>query len=170
MTVFRFLYTLRLNKEDCSFMTPWAQQFIPLEDLTLFYEIRYLAENMRDVELGEDEDGRQILLSCHMLCRAIAKLYPQLTVVDGFFRTGLRHAWLVTPKGSMIDPYVPGAVGVLILPRKGSTSSAIDVYYSMYEKNGLVGEFEDFCSWSFARAVEITEHALRAVQLPYSVR
>ena len=73
---------------------------------------------------------------CHSVCRAIAMVMPLLKVVDGqylgaeskaceggFFKAKLftcEHSWLITPSGSIIDPYpvaIFSAVPILILNR-----------------------------------------------------
>lgn len=142
-------------------MTPWVAQYIPIEDQGLFFEIREIVEHMKDVPLGTDEEGEEIIFSCHILCRALIRLYPSLRVEDGFFRTGLSHSWLVTPRKTIMDFYVPGAIGCLAIPAK--REGYLEVFYSMYEKNGLAEMYTVFSSWSFDRAVGLVERALRAV-------
>lgn len=144
-------------------MTPWAAQYIPVKDQELFFEIRKIVEQMKDMPLGTDEEGEEIILSCHILCRALVRLYPQLRAEDGFFRTGLLHSWLVTPQGTIMDFYVPGAIGCLAIPAK--REGFLEVFYSMYERNGLAEMYTVFSSWSFDHAVGHVERALRAVAL-----
>ncbi|SRR3989338_8930933 len=149
-------------------MTPWVSEYIPPEDKKLFIEIRVRVEAMPDIEYERDEEGICIVLSCHILCRALANIYPEARVEDGYFRVGLCHSWLVTKHNSIIDPYVPGAIGVLILP--SPRREFHDVWYSMYSKKGLIEMKEIFESWSFARAVDHAEAALRSVHIPTPVR
>lgn len=144
-------------------MTPWVSEYIPPEDRKLFLQIRTEVEALPDLKYERDEDGNQIVLSCHILCRALARIHSEVTVVDGYFRVGLLHSWLITKKNSIIDPYVPGAIGVLILP--APRREFHDVWYSMYSRTNLLEMQGVFSSWSFDRAVTQTEEALRALCL-----
>lgn len=143
-------------------MTPWVSEYVPKQDVNIFRQIRSEVEALPDLHYERDEGGNQILLSCHILCRALARIHPaEVSVVDGYFRVGLSHSWLITRNNSIIDPYVPGAIGVLILP--APRREYHDVWYSMYTKSNLMEMHEVFSSWSFDRAVTQTEEALRAL-------
>jgi hypothetical protein len=58
-------------------------------------------------------------ISCHNLCRALAKIH-NVKVIDGYFTPGFCHSWLQTDSGAIIDPYPPLLVGgpVMIPQRK----------------------------------------------------
>ena len=68
-----------------------------------------------------------IVVECHSICRAISHLLPLLKVVDGKYigmmfpeidgKTQIQfaecdHSWLVTPDGSILDPYPVGVFTV----------------------------------------------------------
>lgn len=62
-----------------------------------------------------------MVLSCHILVRAAAKVY-NLKYQDGFFPAiGFEHSWLLTPTGNVIDVYPVGIVGgpIMIDPTVG---------------------------------------------------
>ncbi|MEN9647267.1 MAG: hypothetical protein RLY57_71 [Candidatus Parcubacteria bacterium] len=66
---------------------------------------------------------KKLSFECHSICRALAKVIPELTLVDGHY-LGLRivneegekrvqvgtatHSWFCTPDDSIIDPYPVG--------------------------------------------------------------
>lgn len=133
-------------------MTPWAQRHISSEDQVLYARIVRLVQNLPDLDLGRDEDERPIQLSCHILCRAFARAIPCLRYVDGYFRPLVSHTWLITRNGTLIDPYVPGALGVIMIP---SVRGELSLWYSMYQPHGLLAEDRDqFLSRSFAEATD----------------
>lgn len=79
-------------------MRPYVSKFIPQENLELFEKIKMAVTAMPDIDLGKDEEGEEIILSCHILARAIAKLFS-LKFVDGYFHPNYNHSWLLTPTG-----------------------------------------------------------------------
>jgi len=86
--------------------------FVKVMDICLITE-KYFENNLR----GTKEFPT---FECHTICRAIALHIKELKVVDGHYigvsrkdRKGARirlcdHSWLVTPSGSIIDPYPVG--------------------------------------------------------------
>ena len=92
-------------------MTPYATRHIPKESLDLFNQIRTAITTMKDPDLGWNEDGNRITLSCHMLARAVAAVFG-LRVCDGYFSNELYdHSWVLTPQGQIIDTYPIGTIG-----------------------------------------------------------
>lgn len=86
-------------------MTPYCRRFITVEEIELFQEIRDAVNKMPDIDLGMDEEKEPIILSCHMLARGVAKVFP-VRCVDGYFYPSLQHSWVVIPKtNSVIDVY-----------------------------------------------------------------
>lgn len=85
-------------------MRPLALELVPPADVELLERIRAVVQAMPDVDLGSKEDGEKILLSCHMVARALAEYFP-VSCVDGEFVCGFMHSWLLTPEGNVIDPY-----------------------------------------------------------------
>lgn len=55
-----------------------------------------------------------IVLSCHILGRALAKVFS-LQYRDGYFYPNYCHTWLLTPTGHIIDPYPVAILGGPIL-------------------------------------------------------
>ena len=95
-------------------MKPYALKVIPPEDVFLFGKIKKAIEDLPHVNLGRDEKGREIELSCHMLARAVAKFFP-VRVRDGFYANMLPHSWVVTENGHLIDIYPMATIGGPIL-------------------------------------------------------
>ena len=91
-------------------MTPYVLSLFPREDIDIFWQIKRLVDRLPDVDLGKDESGESVVLSCHILCRAIARLF-ELKVEDGLFADIFNHSWLVTNCGNVIDPYPVGILG-----------------------------------------------------------
>lgn len=73
--------------------------------------------------------------NCHSVCRALAVLVPNLTVITAGYR-GLRqvnerefsitvasHSWLKTPDGAFIDPYPVGVItyAPFLIPNVGES-------------------------------------------------
>lgn len=95
-------------------MKCYASLHIPPDELALFEKIEKVVQEMPEVELGRDENGREILVSCHMLTRALARFFP-VECRDGYFGDMFEHSWLVTRSGMTIDPYPMALVGGPIL-------------------------------------------------------
>lgn len=87
---------------------------VPPEDLALFKNIEKIIEAMPEVDLGKDEKGEKVLVSCHMICRALSRFFP-VKYKDGYFGDFNKHSWLVTQSGLIIDPYPVAVVGGPIL-------------------------------------------------------
>ena len=93
-------------------MTPYVLKYLPKEDLKVFEEVRQAIIALPDVDLGNDEKGRQIILSCHILARAVAKVFS-LEYSDGYFShdRSYQHSWVLTKNRNIIDVYPVGIVG-----------------------------------------------------------
>ncbi len=91
-------------------MTPFVYKLIPRADIELFQQIREVVNAMDDIDLGYREGSDSIVLSCHMLARAIGQCF-NLKVQDGYFAVGSQHSWLLTPNGHIIDTYPVGIIG-----------------------------------------------------------
>ncbi len=78
-------------------------------------------------------------INCHTICRAVGRCVPELKVLDGWY-LGVEppiqfdgrqvlignirrcaHSWLLTPDGTIIDPYPVGFVitNPILIPAKG---------------------------------------------------
>lgn len=100
-------------------MKPIVLQGVAKEDLAIFRKIEAAMEVLPEIDLGKDENGYPVLVSCHMLCRAFAVVFPQLKCADGYFyKKGYEHSWLETPNGCIIDVYPIAVLGGPILVLK----------------------------------------------------
>lgn len=91
-------------------MTPWIQSRIPKDELAMFGKIQQAVRMLPDLELGVYEDGSKIVLSCHILARAVGKVFC-LPVQDGYFHPNCKHSWLLLPSKNIVDVYPVGMVG-----------------------------------------------------------
>lgn len=138
-------------------MIPYVYHYIALEDLELFARIERVVEEMQDPDLGFDETGEPIIMSCHMLARALRKMYP-VRVCDGYFAVGYEHSWLLTANGNLIDPYPVAVIGGPIMYDGSVASPARQLYRAAPTRTISCGEFG---SNSFQRSVRRIERALR---------
>ncbi len=134
-------------------MIPYTGNILPAEDIRLFEKIKRLITQLPNLDLGIDETGDKIILSCHILARALAKVFPQLTVKDGLFLNIFDHSWLITRYGNFIDPYPVGMYGGPILIEGSFGSPA----RKLYVQKKLAARFD---TQSFEENVEKTEKVL----------
>lgn len=127
-------------------MTPYARKFISNDDSKTFERVRELVLNLPDLDFGESEEGKGIILSCHMLAIAIAK-FLNLEVVHGYFCSMYQHSWVVTPTKHIIDVYPIGILGGPIMI-DGMDRSPVS---HLYNRATLGINFE---TESFKRSVE----------------
>lgn len=136
-------------------MKPHVLKFIPKEDLELFEKIKIAVTGMPDdIDLGKDEEGEEIILSCHILARAVAKLFS-LKFVDGYFHPNYDHSWLLTLNGNIIDVYPIAIVGGPILVKDSFSSPMRWLYKKENISDGL------FSKPSFRRSVRRVIEVLR---------
>lgn len=116
-----------------------ALHHVHQEDRDAFMEIYKVASWISYYE-GIHKWGSWPCYNCHSICRALAKIFPKLVVVDGCV-VGIRrisrksgaielkfgyypHSWLVGPKGSIIDPYPVGSISQpLLIPTRGDLTA-----------------------------------------------
>jgi hypothetical protein len=92
-------------------MTPYIAKIMPTKYLMLWRCLDNIIARLPDLDLGRDAKGEKIVLSCHMLARAIGRTL-KLKVIDGEFGNGFAHSWLVTNDSQLIiDPYPVGIFG-----------------------------------------------------------
>lgn len=145
-------------------MTPHAMKSIHREDILLWKKIRWLVENLPDIDLGEKPDGEGIVLSCHMLARAVGRLF-NLCVADGcvlpLHEHMYEHSWLITDHGNIIDLYPIATIGGPIIIDGGSYFAR-----NIYDKNEKVEEWSELFEeeW-FENSVQEIERALEKLQL-----
>ena len=91
--------------------TETQSDLVTQDELDLLSKVRKAVEKLPDIEdLGVDHRGEKVILSCHILARAVGKIFG-LKIVDGFFYPTFSHSWLVTKRGNVIDVYPVGIVG-----------------------------------------------------------
>ncbi len=137
-------------------MKPYVLRFISKADLELFEKIKIAVNKLPDIDLGKDEEGKEIILSCHILARAIAKLFS-LKFIDGYFYPNYNHTWLLTPDGNIIDVYPIAVVGGPILV-ENSFSSPVRW---LYKKKNICDRL--FSRRSFRRSVKTAYKILRSL-------
>ena len=75
-------------------------------------------------------------IDCHTIARLISRIFPELTLVDGYIigldikssndtipTVNTDHSWLQTPDQAIIDPYPMGLIsttGALLIPTSGT--------------------------------------------------
>ena len=94
-------------------MFPYIFEELDQKDHEIFKQVK---ASVRKISLSADNFDFEI--SCHNLCRALAKIHG-LEVVDGYFTRGFCHSWLMTAYGSIIDPYPPLLIeGPIMIPKR----------------------------------------------------
>ncbi len=142
-------------------MTPHIRRFVLNKDYELFMRIRAVVEKLPDIDLGRDEDGENIILSCHMLARALGKVFG-LRWVDGLYAGIGQHSWLVFPhKMYILDCYPVHTLGGPLLVNAKDFLSPGQMLYK--PKRHVISSLP-FRSSSFRRSVRLIERAIRAVQ------
>ena len=137
-------------------MTPYVQRYIPENEVILFEEISRRIHALPDLDLGKDEDGRLVILSCHMLARAVARVF-RLNYCDGYFYQTYRHSWVQTPTGHIIDVYPVAMLGGPVLYDGLSGSPARALYTNTSAMAISNGKFN---TKSFRRSIERIRRAL----------
>jgi len=129
---------------------PYVLKFIPNEDIGLFEKIKNAINSLPDLDLGKDEDGLPVILSCHILCRAIANVFD-LKCVDGYFHSNVQHSWVLTTNKNIIDVYPVGIFGGPILVHGESFCLSSWLYR---QDNGMKPTFQQFDEPCFVEAVQ----------------
>lgn len=138
-------------------MAPYVQQYVSSEEQTTFNQIREVLGLLPDIDLGADEKGERIVLSCHMLARAVSKVF-HLKVADGFFARFYDHSWLVTPRGHIVDVYPVGILGgPILVDGSGVLSPGRHLYKKKDPRRFAKGQFSKN---SFRRSVRRITKAL----------
>ncbi|MBI2023069.1 hypothetical protein HYT01_00705 [Candidatus Giovannonibacteria bacterium] len=134
-------------------MISYASEFVSLEEMKTYLQIKKIVEAMPGLHLGKDDDGKDIVLSCHILARAIARVFG-LDFVDGHFLTAYEHSWVTLPSGKIIDVYPVAAVGGPIMYDRHFLSPAHRLYKKQLKRGRrVVKDAEE--TW-FKEAVEKT--------------
>lgn len=147
-------------------MRPAMIPEFPPEEVDLFWRIWISVIRMRNsadrLDLGLDNEGKKVELSCHILARAAENIFfPDVKCVDGCFAGGYKHSWLMTASDHIIDVYPVGTIGGPQMKDAQRRSPWVHLYREMSARecegyfNGLFKE-----AW-FKRAVAIATKALR---------
>ena len=132
-------------------MIPFVIKYIKIEDQELFEKIKNAINNLPEIDLGKDEDGEKVILSCHILARAIAKAFS-LKYQDGYLYPNYQHSWIITKHGNLIDVYPVAILGGPILI-SGTKNSPIHWHYIKSSTRDISqGKFN---KPSFKRSVKI---------------
>lgn len=105
--------------------------FIPQRKVALFREMAAAIEALPEMEDTE-------AVSCHVLTRVLAGMFPGVAVVDGHFQSrGSHHSWLDMGDGVVADVYPIGG----IVPFLVDTNGYLNPWNRMYiEDAGLVAK------------------------------
>jgi hypothetical protein len=83
--------------------------FLTAEELEMHQKIIKILDDFPEMKFSKN--GKEAVPDCHMFTRALAVIFPSLTVKDGWFDKRTEHSWLVTstrnsdvPDGNIIDP------------------------------------------------------------------
>ena len=137
-------------------MRPYGLKFIPADDIELFEKIRNAVNLLSDLDLDRDEDGLPVILSCHILCRAVANVFS-LKCVDGYFYSNAQHSWVLTPNQNIIDVYPVGIFGGPILVHNEPFCPSSWLYRQDASMKPAFQQFDEPC---FVKAVEIVSSQL----------
>lgn len=140
-------------------MEPYMTGLISQEDLFLFQKIEKVVHEMPEVDLGVDQLGDRMLISCHMVSRALAHLFPEVEWKDGYFaRFGQRHSWLKIKRSPnlTIDPYPVALVGGPIMVHGGFITTPWDKLY-------IEAKLADLGGLVFRKCVRTVEQAMLTV-------
>jgi len=135
-------------------MIPYVETRIPTEELSIFRKIEGVVSRLPSVDLGTDEEGNKMVLSCHILARAVAKVFG-LEYVDGFYHQGFEHTWLMTKSRNIIDVYPVATVGGPIMM---DMSVVFSPAHYLYKRERLG---RGFGQNSFKRAVRRVTREIR---------
>lgn len=137
-------------------MRPYVMRDVPRDDHALFTKVRRAVRRMPTVDLGKDGRGREIPVSCHMVCRALAATLG-LELKDGYFGDGAAtHSWLLTKGGLIIDPYPWAMVGGPVMV----SLEGLSPWRTLYREADLSRHFDGLRP-GFDRHVEAVTAALK---------
>ncbi len=138
-------------------MTPFVMRDVSKDDFALFRRIRRAVRRMPDPDLGRDECGRPVAVSCHMVCRALAAHLP-VSCRDGYFGEGsATHSWLRTDAGLIVDPYPWAMVGGPVMVY----AEGLSPWRTLYRETDISGHLNRLRP-AFDRHVAVVTDAVRA--------
>ena len=141
-------------------MIPYAMKYVSEKDVYVFEKIRSVVLRLPDLDLGVDEKGNEIILSCHILARSVAKVFS-LEYVDGYFIPNFSHSWVLSHSGHLIDVYPVAMLGGPILMVEDDGASPIRWHYKKASAKKVSRGL--FSKPSFRRSVKRIESYLRKI-------
>ena len=122
-------------------------------DLDPFKKISDVLDTLPTPYLGFTPNGSHIVLSCHILARAVGAVFG-LPVIDGMYAVAYKHSWLRIPQSrNIIDVYPVAMLGgpLLISGISGPGRTLyVEKDISCFHRDGL-----NFHEPAFIKAVEI---------------
>ncbi len=92
-------------------MRAHAADVIKPTSIKVFRKIHRLLIATPDIQIvGVLTDDEMAVVHCHSLARAVARLFPELEVVDGYYNGSFCHSWLQTIGRDVIDVYPVGSL------------------------------------------------------------
>lgn len=146
-------------------MTPVVLEMTSKTDQKMYRVVKRLVDDLPDLDLGKDEIGRQVTLTCHMLAISLGSVLS-LEVVHGHYLRFYQHSWLLAPDHNIIDPYPVGILGGPILVANDQTPllPGMRMYFPA-GKNTFRKEYSQmFSKPSFKKAVAKLERVLGKLQ------
>jgi len=117
---------------------------------------------MPDTDLGKNEKGQKVLVSCHMVARALAHFFP-VKCKDGTFGKShgysWDHSWLVTKKGLTIDAYPVGVIGGPIL----IDTRYMTPWYRLYKEERLPKLESEFFLKNIEKVTEVVRQTIETL-------
>ncbi|MCX6713710.1 MAG: hypothetical protein NTV48_01225 [Candidatus Vogelbacteria bacterium] len=143
-------------------MKTYSDQYVSAEERELFSLIQKVVSLLVVPDLGQNNKGEDVVLSCHILARATAKVF-ELKHVDGYFVSCYCHSWLITLSGHVIDVYPVGVLGGPVLWVNARNAPTPRLFQKRRLGNGNINSDQ---SW-FRRSVRRVEVALRKLKLEH---
>lgn len=146
-------------------MKPYVLSKFSSKEVETFWRVWASIQVLDNLDLGVDDDGEAVVLSCHILARATANVFPTLRCADGTYEVVYNHSWVVTEEGHIIDPYPVGMIGgpFPVMGDGNWPSPAAHLYRELCGKESHRRYGDLFKKKWFRRAVGITTKALRRV-------
>ncbi|HTX87261.1 MAG TPA: hypothetical protein VMC41_04335 [Candidatus Nanoarchaeia archaeon] len=136
-------------------MKPHVLSRLPQDEVEIFFKIKQVVDNLPDIILGNNENGEEITLSCHLLARAVGKVFG-LKYVDGHSFPRYQHTWLITSHRNIIDVYPVATLGGPIM-LDGGCVRHVEKFYK--KKRLAIGATRN----SFRRALRKIEKVVRTM-------
>lgn len=139
-------------------MKPYVLSQIPEGELVLFKKVCHTVDLFPDNVLLTDQHGKKMVLSCHILARAVGKAF-RLECQDGYFHPFYEHSWLVTSTGNVIDVYPVGILGGPILVHQNHNFTSPVKH--LYEPS--IDFMEKLTGKNFLDAVKIVQDIIASI-------